>query len=796
MSLKALWRWWFLFLPLVIFFAVTSAMAGPAETPLRVVSAETSEYDEATGRLTLSGNVVVVYREYRVAADTAVLDTRERTVTFRGRVRLSTPERMLEGSLMALDLRTSAYDIENSRILLQPQDLQMSSAATVYVTAGRIHGIPGSIFIESGGVTTCNLGHPHYLFDSRQVSIFPGRLLKALGVSAYAFGHKLITLPGLTIPLRTINERSSRLTPTVGQSVDEGYFLKTAYTYALGTVLGTLNMDLMSRKGIGVGVDQPYNTRSMDGDAYAYYLNDQFNNRQDFSGRLRHQQHLGEFNFQFNNDYRRNSLSNLFANNSNSSLISDFTMSRDVKGVSTILGVNRSTNSYAGTDTGTWTGTLSHTQRVGDINGRLNLNLSQPFGDAFASAGRLSSRLDLARNSKIMDLNLTADNISTLGSTANYYTGVERLPELSLTTSSDRLWGNKSFARSLPLNAELSFGNLQEGGFITSGGSKSSTVNRLRTALQLEANPRYEPQKGNLSIFAPLQFGQYIYKEDEAQWALNTTPSLTYRLGKASDLSLNYSFLGQNGFTPFRFDALTEYNHLSLDMRLGAKIKSYAEAYPGTGISSQGGVGPLTGYGGYRGAYAGFQSLNPTQAGKANISLGTGYDFENDISQDLIIRSQYQPTRHHMLTMSTGYDWLGKHQTFVQSRLRDIRASLKVDYGPIFQLGVGTLWDTNNNNFANLRGVLNTRISSKWQLQALYGKTNPGFGVGQQYTQVMLTRDLHCWEASAIYRTENFFGQRQSDFRMFMSIKAFPVNKEFGVSTSGQYLTTDIGELY
>ena len=60
----------------------------------------------------------------------------------------------------------------------------------------------------------------------------------------------------------------------------------------------------------------------------------------------------------------------------------------------------------------------------------------------------------------------------------------------------------------------------------------------------------------------------------------------------------------------------------------------------------------------------------------------------------------------------------------------------------------------------------------------------------------MLTRDLHCLEASAIFREETVFGRKERDLRFVLSIKAFPVNKEFGLSRSGQYLSTDVGEIF
>jgi hypothetical protein len=351
--------------------------------------------------------------------------------------------------------------------------------------------------------------------------------------------------------------------------------------------------------------------------------------------------------------------------------------------------------------------------------------------------------------------------------------------------------------RLFPLTAELTVGNLRESGFSLAGSGTQSVTDRIRTDLHLAGNPQFLPTGKKLSLTAPFDFHQMFYKADEAQWVVSTTPSLTYRLGSDSQINLNYSFLTHNGFTPFQFDFFPKYNNASLGITLGQRIAGgYAGAYPGYGTTAYGNVGPLTAYGGFPGNTPGLGSLDPRDAGKANLSLNTSYDFESSTGSDLILRAQFQPTTHHYLSLSTGYDWLGKQVFGQRNRLRDIRGRVRVDYGERLQLSLGALWDTNQHTLGRLATILNSRLSSQWQLQALYGKVATGFSSSQPYAQVMLTRNLHCWEASALYRQETVFGRPQRDFRLFMTIKAFPTNTEFGVSRTGQYLTSDLGEIF
>jgi hypothetical protein len=793
---------------LLLLLLCSHLLAPPAraaeETPLRLVTADTVSYDDARQCLLAQGGVVVEYRDYRITADVLEWDFAERVATFRGRVALTTPERLMHGTLLSLNLKSRAYSLEGARIQLPPEELQLGAQEPLYATGARVSGVPGEVDVEYGGITSCDLGSPHYLLDAKRIDLIPGRRLTARKVSLYALGHKLITLPGLSIPLHTVTAESSRLVPLVGQSFDEGYYLKSAYFYVLGALVGNLRLDLMSKKGIGFGLDQPYDFDNFSGGLHVYQLNNREQNRQDLNVRMNHQHQLGQFNIRFGGDYRRNSLP--YVTSASTSLLTDLGISRrTADGTSTDLGINRSENSYGDRTTGNWLARLHHNQTIAGVRANLSLDLSQPFGLSTASSGRLSSRLDLNRPGDAFDVGMLVDRIDTLGGTANYFTGVQHLPELRIATDSSRLFKRGFLAERLPLSAELRLGNLREAGYSMGAGDGSDMKERIRTYLHLRANPLLSSGRSPLSLQLPLEFTQAVYGADEAQWLAGVSPSLIYRIAEASQLSLSYSLMKQNGYTPFQFDYGTEYNSLNLSLTLGSRLRPSYSGYGGYG--AYGSYGAYGGYGGYP-AQEGYQSdshgsatrrtwgLDPQMAGKASFTLDTGYDFENDIARDLVVRLNYQPTAHHQFGISTAYDWLGKSRFGSQKRLRDVRLRWRTDYGDALQLSVGAIWDTNRGRLGTIRTQLSSQLTRHWRLDSLYGNNATGFGTSQPYTQVMLTRDLHCLEASAIFREETVFGRKERDLRFVLSIKAFPVNKEFGLSRSGQYLSTDVGEIF
>ena len=102
----------------------------------------------------------------------------------------------------------------------------------------------------------------------------------------------------------------------------------------------------MSKKGTGIGLDQPYDFPNYSGGIHVYQLNNRRDNRRDFSARVDHQHQLGEFALRFGGDYRLNSLP--YATADSSSLLTDLAITRrGADGTTTDLGFNRSASAYA-----------------------------------------------------------------------------------------------------------------------------------------------------------------------------------------------------------------------------------------------------------------------------------------------------------------------------------------------------------------------------------------------------------------------------------------------------------------
>ena len=151
-----------------------------------------------------------------------------------------------------------------------------------------------------------------------------------------------------------------------------------------------------------------------------------------------------------------------------------------------------------------------------------------------------------------------------------------------------------------------------------------------------------------------------------------------------------------------------------------------------------------------------------------------------------MLRLSLQPSPSFLLYTATGYD-------VNRSQWRTLINQVRIRASDRFKLDIGTRYDTIGKQLAEARLVLDTKLSRLWRLQANAGYN--GFTNDFDYRSVMLTRDLHCWEASLIYINQGGFYQNEG-FQFSLRIKAFPFFRDFGAGAFGQQLDTSVGQVY
>lgn len=700
-------------------------------------SVRTTFTPEGRPALTIGeGGVTARYRNTLTTAMRGQVDYIANVATFEGTVIFRIDNEEVHGESLTLNLRTREWVLRRASTTIEPQYARGYLEAPVFASGTTVEGVGRtSITALDSETTTCNLAIPHYILESRSITVYPERRIILRQVTAYALGHRLFTLPRLVIPLRELRQNPS-LVPRFGQSAEEGFFVKTSYAY-MGTssAAGFLLLDLMSKKGIGTGVRNTYQLENGGGDVQLYRLSDRVTHQSTLTGRLNHRQQFGSVQMQLSSNLRDNYY--VYAPTSKS-LNNQLTLTRNVGSTNTSLTVSQGMDDVL-IQTRRLNGNLVHRQLFGN---KMTLGSSFAYtsfgGTGISSTARLLSQAAVSRREDKFDWTLSAQKLNDLSAESfvggGRFAGIEKLPELALVTDSTRLGRTLPFG--LPAQLKVSFGQYDE---------LPANTNLGRAYFELNTPVTKHNLTSSWALNAGAGIRQFFYSDNTAQYSVDANATLTRKLGQTSTFNLFYRLQHPRGFTPFRFDSIARYNNLNASI-----------------------------------------DLKETERFKLNILTGYNFAQKSFPWQDVTLRLSIQPTKNLLFYTSTGYD-------LNRGQWRAIVNQIRIRSGDKFRFDLGTRYDAVLKKFARIRPQLDMYVGSKTRIQAVAGYN--GFNNTFDYRNLMITRDLHCWEASLVYTDQTgFFKDRSLMF--YLRIKAFPLFKQFGIGPYGQAQDTSVGDVY
>jgi len=744
--------------------AGTSGMAQPSmyDPDQLYYTADTTE-ETTQGTVIGRGNVQINYKGYVLTGNQAELDTNRGIATFSGPVHLVAPNGQIadvgpDGRLR-VNLNRGTYTLTGTRSVIQPEQIQaqIGLIQPVYVYGGTVRGRPGFIDIRNGQFTTCDFPDPHYSFGARQAYIIPGRRLVGRNVSFYRKGHRVFSIPYLFLPL---DQRLARQTlfPTVGQTPDEGYFIKFAFGYALAAALpGILRLEEFQKKGTGLGFDQSYGTSDRptrgSGQFTIYNLYDKSRGVDDLNGSLNHTQRLGTVSATLNTQFQQNSY---FAGLSKSqSQNTTLGLTRNVGNLSTSLLTTLTQNSFGFGRSQTLTSSLDNTyQPTGSSQLETRFDFSQFTSPGFAGGGgdsrqELDSNLDYRNRGKLFDLEVLATKYTQLASSSSsrFFGGLERLPEFRLATDALR---SSLLRRFLPKTTrmDLSLGAFNE---------PSSLTKSQRARFNLDLGTTTQKITGRSTLDYGGSFQQGVYGDNTAQYVLNGQSAYRLRVGNKSTLGATYTYLRPYGYTPFQFDYTGNTNLAGLNL---AVQESRA-----------------------------FQ-----------LAVGTGYDFNRLKStpgfratpfQTVSAQALYTPLQALRFRTTLSYD-------LNNSRLLDLTNFLRIRGSDLLALDLSGRFSPDLHRYTTINGNLNLpffrdrREDAGYRLRAIAGYN--GITSRFDYKGLAVTRSWHDYELNLTYQDTPNGLRPGSTFNLTFRLKAFPAYEPFATGQYGQALDTGIGE--
>jgi hypothetical protein len=736
-----------LFIALLVVPESRSALAQteePPPAPAQNASRKTERIDiDRFGSLFLDAennlqatDILARWREYTIQAQAVEGNLDRGEYLFKGSVLLEGGGVDARGEMLRLNVRRRRWQLEGAGADLLPEFLKYQLQGAVRLSGQKLEGEQEEAHLHQGEMTTCLLEHPHYHFSAGRVDVVVDKRLVARDVSLSALGRRLFTIPTLVVPL---DRRLSRGTlPQVGQSVEEGYYIKTALGYLLGDNAGTARIDLMQKKGVGLGFDQQYLLGGAAGLLSLYYLNDRSRGTRSVTAQLRHEQKLLGFDARLTGDLRSGSYL-YYADTRASSW--QLSLSRAWSGGNLSILSRLSQQSSAGYFSDSTVNSLRWNQRWGT---RASLTLSTDLsrfrslsgGEVRSQQQQLTTQAMLSGDAGKFDWNLSFNRVVPVGGQTGgfYFGGLEKTPELVLSTTDRRLFG-----RDLGLQMQLGLGSFRE---LPQGQPIQRLLFETRWSPSL-------PVGDSTSLTYSGLFRQVFTSDGTAQYILQGNASWQVRYGQNSRWYMDYRYLRPYGFTPLRTEYTGTTNFASAGLEWNAGRAFSLRAYAGYDL------------------FARQRGSRPWQP----LNLGI----------------QWQPNPVWTLNVQSTLNLNEGQWNYLRAYLRARSQA--------FSMNLNSVYDPIRRQWANASLWVDTQVFGL-PLRVQTYLTYNGYVKRFEGRQLLLTWDLHCWEMSLGYIDNplGFRADREVVFRL--RIKAFPEAQRFGVGQFGQLLETGGGWTY
>jgi hypothetical protein len=605
------------------------------------------------------GKVTLRSVQYTLHADEAELDQAREWATLHGHIVMQGKTVETRSASLRANLKTGEWHLlEGGTGIVEPSFFEGGQVTDKLYLGARGAFSPkenGPITLERAQVTSCSLPTPHYDFAAKTIEIVPGKRVIADRPSFYLWGHRVLELPfRLVMPL---DQKKNQYLPVVGMNDIEGYFAKFAFAYIIGqTADGLVHLNLTSKRGVGLGIDQNLKSRRQQGTGSIMYEPSQGA----LTSSLQHHLEIGAgWSSDLTGSYQTNS--NYFGNSS--TLASSLLLDHRAAASQTQVGLQRSQSAGSSGDSSQMTTTFSQRQQMGST-GSLSLQGTMQeyqFGTGIPGQRNLDTHFEYTQRGRALDWDLTASKFFDMdlpeGQQKRY--ALNQLPALTVSTSSDRL-GNYKLLGRVPFQAQVALGEFQQ---------QPDNIQVGRGALDLRLGGDRQSWGRRTSVTLSGRVQQSFYTDSSAQYTLSGDMDLQHDLGHDWQTRLRYDHQNQSGFAP-----------VSLDY--GGKTDSF--------------------------------NLQVVQArpDRSRLEVTTGYDAVGHFWQDLWLRAEVMPSRHTKLTLQTGYG-------IQDSRPRPLTLQWTEARQPNLFLTMATEYDPAGAGLTRITNELDWRASRQWQLALL-----------------------------------------------------------------------------
>jgi len=313
----------FIFLIIYIFIAgnfLLSQEAGSSSEPITIIA----HYKEKIKEMVFAtGNVEIHYKDVKLFADSAELNTETKDVYAEGNVLIQMPEEVVSAEEIRMNLDSMQGNLQKGFGMIQP---------TIFYEADNIERKDAGVYyFRKAKITSCTQPVPRWRLTSSRAKFKKNDYIDMWNTVFYIKKIPIFYLPYMRYPLD--EERSTGfLMPQLGFSGSKGFSYSQVFYWVMKRNMdATLNFDYYSARGLGGGLEYRYLfSGGVGGNLNLYYFNFKDDPKEESSAdaylfRFKHNQPLplnfslvadvdysSSFDFlrEFDNDFKRAVVSN------------------------------------------------------------------------------------------------------------------------------------------------------------------------------------------------------------------------------------------------------------------------------------------------------------------------------------------------------------------------------------------------------------------------------------------------------------------------------------------------------
>jgi LPS-assembly protein len=233
-----------------------------------VINADSLTYQKSDDTYRALGDVHLEWDGMALVADSALLREAENTAEAEGRVVVTKDGDKLHADKLTLNLENQKGEITNGYLFMKKGNFHIRGARMDKTGDEDYH-------IEKGSLTPCDGQNPSWKISASSVDVTLGEYATARNALFYIRNVPVFYFPYVIFPLRK-ERQSGFLIPKAGTTTKKGFTINIPYYWAISPSQdATFYLDVLSKRGVGTGVDYRYLRKSgSSGGFYGFQIYD------------------------------------------------------------------------------------------------------------------------------------------------------------------------------------------------------------------------------------------------------------------------------------------------------------------------------------------------------------------------------------------------------------------------------------------------------------------------------------------------------------------------------------------